>query len=94
MLEEHTNVCLESGEDMRDDKRYFHLTPKGWVRQDDLPYPWDRVETWVYEIERVEDEEEVRLVRLWSNDSMTPAARDGLRAKFGLAGAPGTMRGR
>jgi hypothetical protein len=69
---------------MQQDRRYFHLTPRGWIRQDHLPYPQDRVETWVYEIKRpAEDaEEEATLVQLWSNPAMKASACDALRAWF------------
>ncbi len=69
---------------MQHDKRYFHLTPKGWVRQDSLPFPQDRVETWLYETERLhaDADEEVRLSRLWANAAMTAGARDALRGRF------------
>ena len=75
---------------MRPDKRYFHLTPKGWVRKDELPFPQDRVETWVHESERLHEdaEEEIRLSRLWSDAATAPAARDALRARFAQMTAP------
>lgn len=30
------------------DDGYFHLTPDGWKRQDEEPFPENRVETWQY----------------------------------------------
>ncbi|HWC64129.1 MAG TPA: hypothetical protein VG501_10940 [Rhizomicrobium sp.] len=70
---------------MSSDKGYYHLTPKGWVRQDNLPYPDDRVETWLYEMEcPAEDaKDQVCLTRVWFNPAWGARARDGLRSQFG-----------
>jgi len=67
------------------DKGYFHLTPKGWVRQDNLPYPEDRVETWLYELEcPAEDaKDRVYLTRIWVSSDTAAKARDALRTQFG-----------
>jgi hypothetical protein len=101
MLDEQMNFRLERGEKARHDKRYFHLTPQGWVRQDSLPFPRDRVETWVYETHRIETqppgeeaEVELRLSRLWSDAGVTAGARDALRARFGRMAAPRPDRNR
>jgi hypothetical protein len=70
---------------MQHDKGYFHLTPRGWVRRDNLPYPDERVETWLYELEcPAEDaKDRVYLTRIWFNPGVTPGTRDAIRAKFG-----------
>jgi hypothetical protein len=67
------------------DKGYFHLTSNGWVRQDNLPYPEGRLETWLYEMECPSDDakDRVYLTRVWFSPSMTSRARDALRARFG-----------
>ncbi len=67
------------------DRGYFHLTSGGWVRQDNLPYPPDRVETWLYEMEcPAEDaKDQVCLTRVWFSPAMTERARGALRAHFG-----------
>jgi hypothetical protein len=65
------------------DKGYFHLTPRGWVRQDQLPHPEDRVETWLYQPEPEESAEiQLCLTRVWIDPGMTVRERDALRAKF------------
>ena len=67
------------------DKGYFHLTPHGWVRQDNPAYPDDRVETWLYELEcPAEDaKDRVYLSRVWLSPCTTEYARNELRARFG-----------
>ena len=67
------------------DKGYYHLTPKGWLRQDSLPYPDSRIETWLYEMEcPAEDaKDQVCLTRVWFNPGWSARARDALRMQFG-----------
>jgi hypothetical protein len=69
----------------RRDKGYFHLTPKGWMRQDDLPYPENRVETWLYEMVcPAEDaKDRVSLIRVWFNQGWSAKAREALRSQYG-----------
>ncbi len=76
------------------EKGYLHLTPKGWVRHDNLPYPEDRVETWLYEKEcPAEDaKERVCLTRVWINEGFSARAREKLRFAFGEPLAPSPDR--
>jgi len=69
----------------KSDSGLFHLTPQGWVRRDQRPYPADRVETWSYEMEcPAEDaKEQVCLTRIWTNLEITPQDHDVIRARFG-----------
>jgi hypothetical protein len=95
MLDEQMSV-RQRHEKARHDRRYFHLTPNGWIRRDKLPFPQDRVETWVYETQPVGEDADVavRLLRLWSDAAMTAATRDALRARFGRVAAPKPDRNR
>jgi hypothetical protein len=67
------------------DEGYFHLTPHGWVRQDNQPFPDDRVETWRYEMDcPAEDaKDQVCLTRVWFAPGTVEKARDALRSSFG-----------
>jgi hypothetical protein len=78
----------------RNDAGYFHLTDKGWVRCDNLPYPADRIETWKYEEDRPASDakEQVRLTRIWCAPHMTEAERGTIRARFGNAVSPNEDR--
>jgi hypothetical protein len=71
----------------RSESGYFHLTPKGWVRKDNAPFPQGRCETWLYEMEWPHEDakEQVTLTKVWASDS---ASNDGLRARFGDAVPP------
>jgi hypothetical protein len=73
---------------------FYHLTPKGWLRQDHMPVPEDRVETWSYEMVCPADDarDEVYLRRIWASPSTTSEVRDALRAKFGDPLSPTTTR--
>ena len=76
----------------RSESGYFHLTPKGWVRQDSGPFPGDRRETWLYEMEWPHEDakEQVPLTKVWaSSDS---SENDGLRVRFGDAVPPTPTR--
>lgn len=72
----------------RRESGYFHLTPKGWVRGDRSPFPADRCETWLYEMEWPHEDakEQVTLTKVWVSPSAT--ANDDLRTRFGDAVAP------
>jgi hypothetical protein len=74
----------------KDDFGYFHLTERGWIRRDALPFPSDRVETWRYEEERPASDakDRIRLTRIWSDHTVTDYRRNELRIKFGNAIAP------
>ena len=68
---------------------YFHLTPDGWMRKDDKPFPENRLETWRYDMECATDadKEQVHLARVWVSD--TPSAQlDATRKRFGDAIPP------
>ena len=56
-----------AGEFPKSEQGYFHLTPTGWVRQDQVPFPQDRCETWLYEMEWPQEDakERVTLTRIW-----------------------------
>lgn len=73
---------MKLGQFPRNENGYFHLTPGGWVRQDQAPFPQDRCETWLYEMEwPCEDaKEQVTLTKIWARPGDTA---DGLRARFG-----------
>lgn len=49
------------------DNGLYHLTPAGWVRQDNAPFPTDRLETWSYQAECPSDDakEQICLRRIW-----------------------------
>lgn len=72
------------------DTGLFHLTPKGWLRQDHQPFPADRVETWSYNMECPADDvrEQVCLRRIWTSTKATLQHRDALHAQFGDAQLP------
>lgn len=56
-----------SGYPMRE-RGYYHLTELGWMRQDQPPFPPDRIQTWIYEMEcQAEDaKQSVCLTRIWN----------------------------
>lgn len=78
----------------RIDTGFFHLTPHGWLRQDHLPFPADRVETWSYHMECPADDarEQVSLCRVWAHPKVELQRRDAIRAQFGDAQLPTTDR--
>ncbi len=69
------------------DTGHFHLTPHGWVRQDLVPFPHDRRETWLYEMARPtpETREIVTLTKVWRAPGFDQTASDDLHALFGEA---------
>jgi hypothetical protein len=83
-----------AGEFPKSEQGYFHLTPTGWVRQDQVPFPQDRCETWLYEMEWPQEDakERVTLTRIWRSPSSDTATNDGLRALFGDPVAPTQSR--
>lgn len=74
----------------RSDSGLYHLTPKGWLRQDCEPYPRKRLETWRYEMEQPakDDKQQVRLTRIWITPTMSQHHRDKIRLRFGDAVQP------
>ena len=77
----------------RTESGYFHLTPQGWVRQDSRPFPENRCETWLYEMEWPHEDakEQVTLTKVWAS-SASETSNDALRARFGDAVAPSPAR--
>ncbi len=75
----------ECWDEYASDRGHFHLTPNGWVRCDDEPYPSNRVETWLYEMDQPEEDSKEfdTLTRLWVSETVSPVAREALRARFG-----------
>lgn len=76
--------------DTRSDEGFFHLTPTGWVRKDHGLVPEERVETWLYRMERPSPSAKarVRLTRIWTSQDIDEHSRDALRARFGDAVTP------
>ena len=73
-----------------EDIGFYHLTHVGWVRQDDAPFPADRVESWSYQAECPADDanEQVCLRRIWKELHLSDLERDVLRNQFGLPVSP------
>jgi len=69
----------------RADMGFFHLTPKGWLRCDQQPFPHDRIETWAYAMEQpAEDAKEVvRLTRTWVKPGTKPHSNQAFHDFFG-----------
>jgi len=76
-----TPECLIS------DSGYLHLSPAGWVRKDEQPFPANRLETWRYEMERpaADAKERVHLTRIWADPGVPGSRIAGLHAQFGDA---------
>jgi hypothetical protein len=73
---------------------YYHLTPRGWFRVDEWPFPPDRVETWYVETTQPASDAKERdsLTRVWISDD-TPIERiEEYRSKFGDAVLPSRDR--
>jgi hypothetical protein len=72
------------------DEGYFHLSPRGWCRKDKQPFPWDRFETWHYEMDRPSAvaKQQVHLTRIWIRRDVPESERRTLRGRFGEAVAP------
>ncbi len=68
----------------------YHLTPAGWTRKDRAPFPSDRIETWVCEIDQpsTDAKEQVRLTRLWIAPGTKDADCARLHRRFGEAIVP------
>jgi hypothetical protein len=67
------------------DAGYFHLTEKGWVREDDEPFPAYRIETWRYSMHQASgwSREQRSLSCEWVAPNLDRAERDKIREKFG-----------
>jgi UrcA family protein len=74
----------------RNEKGYFHLTPEGWVRQDRFPFPANRCETWLYEMEWPHEDakEQVTLTKVWTSAPPDAVTTNLLRSRFGDPVAP------
>lgn len=70
------------------DEGLFHLTPDGWVREDDEPYPADRVETWRYKSSQTSgwSKEYRNLTCIWADPNISRQERDAPRKKHGWPG--------
>lgn len=78
----------------RVDRGYFHLTPRGWERCDQAPFPSDRSETWYYELNRAaaDAKEQVSLARTWICKNYDAASNNALHAQFGDPVLPSSHR--
>lgn len=76
------------------ERGYFHLTPRGWERRDTGPFPSDRCETWLYEMEREapDAKQQVTLARIWRCPNYDPALDKDLYALFGDPVQPSSDR--
>ena len=76
------------------EKGLYHLTPKGWIRRDNAPYPPDRLETWSYAAECPSDDakEQVCLRRIWKARLDSGSDHEALRSRFGIPVALQTNR--
>jgi len=74
------------------DDGYFHLGPRGWSRKDATPFPWDRIETWRYEMDQPSPaaKQQIHLTRVWVQRTVPESERQSLHARFGEAVAPET----
>jgi hypothetical protein len=72
-------------EEFSKEEGYFHLTPAGWVRVDQTPFPPERVETWSYREEQSSPsaKEQVKLTRIWVAGGMNESKRAQLHARYG-----------
>ncbi len=63
---------------------YFHLTPNGWERVDEEPFPANRIETWQYYMSQASgwSKEYRSLTCVWANPCMGRSERDQVRKKF------------
>jgi len=76
------------------ERGYFHLTPRGWERRDQAPFPDDRCETWYYEMNREapDAKEQVTLARTWLRPNCDTALKSELHALFGQPVEPSANR--
>ena len=73
-------------EEESEESGFYHLTRSGWVRQDTLPYPGERVETWSYQAVHVSDDakDQIWLTRVWKDTHIDSGDRKALRVRFGI----------
>jgi hypothetical protein len=66
------------------DDGYFHLTPDGWKRQDEEPFPENRIETWQYSMHQASgwSKENVSWSCVWASPDHSPSEREVLRRRF------------
>lgn len=79
---------------LHSDFGYFHLTSQGWIRQDALPFPAERLETWQYEEERPAEDakDRIRLTRIWRKPGIAETQLESLHTNFGEAVSPDVDR--
>ena len=67
------------------DEGAFHLTPAGWLRVDEEPFPADRIETWRYSMYQALgwSREHKSLYCEWVDPAIAREERDLLRKKYG-----------
>ena len=75
-----------------DDAGFYHLLPRGWVRQDKEPFPNDRIETWRFTMHQswVTQPEYYDFRCVWADDKVSEKTRSEFRAKIGMPIASGT----
>lgn len=63
------------------DDGFWHLTPNGWVRKDEEPFPSDRLETWHYSMSQASgwSQEHRSWTCTWASPDHSRADRDMLR---------------
>ena len=73
-------------EDPTEERGFYHLTRNGWLRQDAMPFPGDRVETWSYQAIHLSDDAKDRiwLTRVWKDKHLDGSERKALRGRFGM----------
>jgi hypothetical protein len=79
------SACCGEGQPLSAEHGFVHLTPSGWVRTDNEPFPADRVETWSLEKKRpaADAKERDRLTRIWLSPSLPAAEIERMRIRFG-----------
>lgn len=77
----------DCGEPLSQGHGYYHLTPRGWFRVDQVPFPSDRVETWYVETALPAEgaKERDRLTRIWVASDVPAETLEEIRARFGDA---------
>ena len=78
-------VNLPQADSMLNALRKYHLTPSGWQRADDPPFPEDRVETLLCEVDEPEEDgaKLSAVTPLWVSPKLTRSQRDELHFEFG-----------
>ena len=75
-----------------DDAGFYHLRPGGWVRQDNEPFPNDRIETWRFTMHQswVTQPEYYDFKCLWADDRVSETKRNEIRDAIGMPIRTGT----